>query len=120
MSEAPAFEVRSTDGTVQRIWIDGRVEGFDPFATIINRIPAAISQALSAERQFQDHVRSLADRKATDQRRAPVRKFKDYFAGRHGKWPTTGERPPEGSTWEGLMFEAMADYLDLVAGGQPS
>lgn len=46
----PAFEVRSPDGQYFAVWADGRVEGFPPNSTIVNRIPILRNRAIAEDR----------------------------------------------------------------------
>jgi len=62
----PAFEIRHADGSAQRIWPDGRVEGFGPSPVIINRIPAIVNAAIAGERVRQERAASRAMRKVSD------------------------------------------------------
>ena len=47
LDPSAAFEVRTPEGGVYRIWADGRVEGFGRAPAIINRIPALAAEAVA-------------------------------------------------------------------------
>ena len=115
MTEAtPAIEIRHADGTVQRIWSDGRIEGFAGKPVIFNRIPAQINAAVARERDRQGKLSSKAIRGVFDKRKKP----QPLIGGQYKsgvEWAETEYREWREATLRELQAAADAAMSETVA-----
>ena len=51
----PIFEVQEPSGKIYRIWAEGRIEGFEAGAVIINRVAPLMNYAYGLLKKAVDH-----------------------------------------------------------------